>query len=235
VAASRSLHASGWLTPEALVALAGRLEISPRHTAETGAGASTLLFSHLSPDHTVFTISADGSMRAVRANPLPDSKTVRLIEGPTQKTLPIHTFPSKLQAVLLDGPHAYPFPDLEYLCFYPHIEAGGLLVIDDIHIPSVHHLYRFLRKEAMFDLLEVRRTTAFFVRTDRPLFDPCGDGWWLQGIQPAPAPAVRVAEQASRHVRTPPGIRSSPSVPTFCACGSDRPLTFQARPARCVQ
>jgi len=26
----------------------------------------------------------------------------------------------------------------------------------------------------------VQEKTAFFRRTDKPLFDPYGDGWWLQ-------------------------------------------------------
>src|SRR5436309_14222224 len=81
---------------------------------------------------------------------------------------------------LIDGPHAYPFPDLEYFCLYPHLEAGGLLVIDDIHIPTIQNLFRFLRTDAMFRLVEICGKTAFFERTGVPPFDPWGDGWWLQ-------------------------------------------------------
>ena len=114
------------------------------------------------------------------ASPLLKRETITFVDGPTQRTLPSHPFPSKLQAVLLDGPHAYPFPDLEYFYFYPHIEERGLLVIDDIQIRTIHNLFRFLCREDMFRLLGVTGNTAFFERTARPVFDPWNDGWWLQ-------------------------------------------------------
>jgi hypothetical protein len=85
-----------------------------------------------------------------------------------------------LQLALIDGPHAYPFPDLEYYYLYPHLDKGALLVLDDIHIRSIHKLFEFLQTDPMFRLDEVVRTTALFTRTDAPTFDPCGDGWEQQ-------------------------------------------------------
>jgi hypothetical protein len=105
---------------------------------------------------------------------------VDFIEGPSQRTLPQYPFPEKLQLALLDGPHAYPFPDLEYYFLYPHLEENALLILDDIHIPTIHNLFDFLRVDAMFRLDEVVRTTAFFTRTAAPTFDPLGDGWGHQ-------------------------------------------------------
>jgi len=151
------------------------------YSAETGSGASTLLFSHLSRRHLVFAQDAgSGSIGNVRRSPLLRPGSVRFIEGPTQRTLPRYRFEKKLQAVLLDGPHAYPFPGLEYFFFYPHIEPGGLLILDDIHIPTVRNLFEFLREDEMFQLEETVETTAFFQRTEAPAFDPFADGWWLQ-------------------------------------------------------
>ena len=95
--------------------------------------------------------------------------------------LPLYRFPEKLQLAVIDGPHAYPFPDLEYYYLYPHLETGALLVLDDIHIRSINNLFQFLRSDAMFRLDEVVGTTAFFTRTDAPAFDPAGDGWSQQG------------------------------------------------------
>ena len=34
--------------------------------------------------------------------------------------------------VLIDGPHGYPFPEIEYFYFYPRLKPGALLVVDDI-------------------------------------------------------------------------------------------------------
>jgi hypothetical protein len=51
---------------------------------------------------------------ADRNSPLFRPEAVTYIEGPTQKTLPRHTFANEVQIALIDGPHGYPFPDLEY-------------------------------------------------------------------------------------------------------------------------
>jgi hypothetical protein len=62
------------------------------------------------------------------------------------------------------------------------LSENGLLIVDDIDIPTIHNLYRFLKKDAMFDLVEVVHTTAFFRRTAAPTFDPLADGWWNQSF-----------------------------------------------------
>ena len=69
------------------------------------------------------------------------------------------------------------FPELEYYYVYPHLREGALLVVDDIHIPTIHRLHTFLAEDAMFELVHVERTTAFFRRTGAPVFSPYGDGW----------------------------------------------------------
>jgi len=125
-------------------------------------------------------------VRNVAASALLRPGVVRFVEGPTQQTLPQHHFSNRLQALLLDGPHAYPFPELEYYFFYPHLDPGALLIVDDIQIRSVHNLYEFLRSDRMFRLDEVVHTTAFFTRTDAPTFSPSGDGWWEQGYNRKP-------------------------------------------------
>jgi hypothetical protein len=174
-------HAAGCLGVPALRALAARArqrEVS--RSLETGCGKSTLLLSHLSPVHQVFALDHVGSLAKVRGSPLLRAESVTFIEGPTQKTLPAHVFAGGLDLALLDGPHAYPFPQLEYYYVYPHLKPGSLLVVDDIHIPTVRHLFDFLREDEMFRLLEVVATTAFLERTPAPTFDPVADGWWLQ-------------------------------------------------------
>jgi len=153
------------------------------HSAETGVGKSTLLFSHVSQQHTVFAVDDTGgtnSLAKVCASPLLKRDAVDFVIGPTQETLPRHKFANRLQLVLIDGPHGYPFPELEYYFFYPHLDEDALLIIDDIHIPTIFRLFSFLREEEMFDFLGVASTTAFFRRNSATLFNPLGDGWWLQ-------------------------------------------------------
>lgn len=122
----------------------------------------------------------------MRRSPLLRPNVVTFVEGPTQATLPQHRFIEKLQLALIDGPHGYPFPELEYYFLYPHLETGARLILDDIHIPTVHNLFQFLRRDAMFELDDVVQTTAFLTRTSAPTFDPFGDGWWQQGYNARP-------------------------------------------------
>lgn len=113
-----SWNTAGTLQPAALYALAHHAGAEPlAHSMETGTGKSTLLLSHLSRDHKVFTIAGDqdSSYSAVRMSPLLNEASVEFVIGPTQSTLLEYRFTNNLQLALLDGPHGYPFPDLEYL------------------------------------------------------------------------------------------------------------------------
>lgn len=151
------------------------------YTMETGTGLSTILFSHISKNHKVFTLNDGNMMSTVINSELFNPRHVEFIEGPTQQTVPLYSFTNKFNVILLDGPHGYPFPDLEYYYLYPHLETGGILIIDDIVIPTIYNLFNFLKEDAMFELIDVvGGNTAFFKRTVSPLFNRFGDGWWLQ-------------------------------------------------------
>src|SRR5262249_16353370 len=145
-------------------------KLSPiHHSAETGSGKTTLLFSHLSEHHEVFAIDDGGSISRVQRSSLFNPEGVTFIQGPSQMTLPRHQFSAKLQMALIDGPHAYPFPDLEYYYFYPQMADGGLLLVDDINIPSIARMFEIIESDDMFELVEVVQNTAFFRRTNTPL------------------------------------------------------------------
>jgi hypothetical protein len=179
-------HGAGTVSATVLDAIVrhteGR-EIS--HSLETGAGKTTLLFSHLSTDHRVFAKENENrSITVVLESPLLNRGVVDFIEGPTQQTLARYEFPAgyKLQLALLDGPHGYPFPELEYYYVYPHLDAGALLIVDDIHIPTIYRMFEVLREDEMFELVEVVGSTGFLRRTNAPVFAPLGDGWWMQNF-----------------------------------------------------
>lgn len=180
------LHTAGSLSDqvlEAFVAQIGGQVID--HSIETGSGKSTLLLSHLSNDHKVFALEVyqgvpTRSISGIRDLHVLNAANVEFIEGPTQLTLPRYRFEHKLQLALLDGPHGYPFPDLEYFYVYPLLDEDALLIVDDIHIATIRNLFNFLQEDEMFRLTGVIDKTAFFRRTGAPTFDPYHDGWWLQ-------------------------------------------------------
>ncbi len=155
-------------------------------TAETGCGASTLVFSQFSRRHTVFAFDEFDVFARINTSKLRGEADVEFVEGPTQQTLPRRRFTAALDAVLLDGPHAFPFPALEYFHFLPHLRPGGVLVIDDLQIRSVNDLYRFLRSDVMFEVESLISRTAFLRRTDAPTFAGDADGWENQGYHARP-------------------------------------------------
>jgi Methyltransferase domain len=176
-------HGAGSVSREVLLAIGRHCESMGRirHSAETGAGRTTLLFSHLSDNHLVFAVDVERSITATRASSLLRAEHVTFIEGPTQKTLPTYGFDSTFQVVLIDGPHGYPFPDMEYYYFYPRLDPDALLVLDDTQIPSIGRMLDILRADPMFDLVEIVGNTAFLRRTSAPMIDPLSDSWWRQG------------------------------------------------------
>ena len=183
----RGAHAAGSMQRAQIKAIE-RVYLKRGFSMETGCGTSTILLSNISDRHLVFCADDryderskdNSSIDFVRASPALNTSRTEFIIGPTQKTLPTFNFTKKLDLALLDGPHAYPFPDLEYYFVYLHLKTGAILIIDDVHIPTLSNLYRFLLDDDMFSLIERLENTAFFRRTDAPIFNPFGDGWEFQ-------------------------------------------------------
>ena len=153
-----------------------------QHSAETGSGRTTLLLSHLSSCHIVFSVDAGNSITRVKNSPLFNPANVTFIEGPSQRTLPHYSFANENDLILIDGPHGYPFPDLEYFYLYPTLKPGALLILDDILIPTIRRMFEILSADTMYQVMKIiDGNTAFLLRTDVPVVNPEGDGWWLQG------------------------------------------------------
>lgn len=144
-------------------------------TIETGSGRTTVLFAAMSKQHTVVCLENSPHLRRFA-----NTANVNWVYVPTQRTLPAFNFDGGLDFALIDGPHAYPFPELEYFFVYPHLREGAVLAIDDVHIPTIHNMLRFLVREKMFDYLQRVEKTVFFKRNSAPLFHPYEDNWWLQ-------------------------------------------------------
>ena len=182
-------HGDGTVPNRVLRAVAERSPARIEHSAETGTGRTTLLFTAISRHHLVFARDdrADGrTLDRVRESDLLTSGVAEFIVGPTQTTLPGYELPEALDLVFLDGPHGFPFPHLEYYYFYPRVRAGGMLIVDDIQIPTVRQLYRFLRRDRMWHLNGVVARTAFFTRTTATTLDPLGDSFDRQGYNRSP-------------------------------------------------
>lgn len=174
-------HSGGNLAPDQIDRIYDLLaQTKCECTAETGCGKSTLVLSQLSAKHICFTTDWGTSLATTKSSNLLRTEAVEFVIGSTQATLPKYQFSAPLDFALIDGPHGYPFPDLEYYYFYPKLRRGGILALDDTHIPTIRNIYNFLREEIMFTYLGSIRNLAFFERNDAPTFSPLADGWYEQ-------------------------------------------------------
>ncbi len=177
-------HRSGAFPTDRLQGVERLLPARVGTSAETGCGKSTVLLSNLSDHHTAFCVddrdSPGSSVLFYETCPLTRVERVHPVFGPTQISLAQYQHPHLYDIVLLDGPHGWPFPELEYFHFYPHIRKGGILIVDDVNIPTIGRMADFIAEDAMWELIKLVDTTALFRRTDAPTFDPTGDGWWAQ-------------------------------------------------------
>jgi precorrin-6B methylase 2 len=177
-------RASGFHPWDAMApaALSGILQRGPfRSSLETGCGGSTIVLSHASDRHIAFAIEgADRSISALRQHSELRCETVTFVEGETMNTVPGYQFEGDVDLALLDGPHAYPLPQIEFAYLFPRIRIGGWLVMDDIQIPSVYELFHFLRNEPSVTLEEVIVRTAFFRTVSVVEHGP--DGWAQQSM-----------------------------------------------------
>jgi hypothetical protein len=178
-------HAAGAFSTDTLARIEELLPKSMLRTAETGCGKSTILFSNISSSHTVFayddTHQPDSSVAFYRDCPVTRSEVVTNVFGPTQRTLRTFKHEGDYDCVLIDGPHGWPFPEFEYLMFFPSIRPGGFLLLDDCAIPTIGRMADVLAEDPMWDLVEiVGSNTSVFKRTDVETFNPEGDGWWEQ-------------------------------------------------------
>lgn len=178
-------HAHGTLTLNILKELQIYIP-SGGVSVETGCGKSTILFSNLSSSHTVFAYDDRNCGNKSSVNYFMDCPytwhdNIEVVYGATQRTLPTYKFSQKIDCVLIDGPHGYPFSEIEYYFLYPHIANGGLLIIDDINIPTVNHVWQILKEDDMFEeVCVIEEKTGILRRTDSKMFDPFGDSWWEQ-------------------------------------------------------
>lgn len=201
-----SSHRGSAFSSDTLVEVASTFPERIETSLETGCGVSTVMFSNLSQKHYVFAYddreSPESSVNLAQSSPDFRSERVQFVFGPTQKTLPRHDFPeeTRFDVILLDGPHGYPFPELEYAVLYDKLKPGGLLILDDIHIPSIGNMFAILREDRMYDQVGIFATTGILRRTDLEGVASDGDGWVEQGYNTARFPLAMERFEPDRAV-----------------------------------
>jgi predicted O-methyltransferase YrrM len=118
-------------------------------TLETGSGISTLIFALRGAEHFAVTPNANESI-AIReyanANGI-DVSRVRFVNEPSESALPAMETP-RLDLVLIDGKHAFPWPILDWFFTADRLKRGGIVILDDTPLWAVQGLARFLSADS---------------------------------------------------------------------------------------
>jgi predicted O-methyltransferase YrrM len=139
-----------WATePECYRFLAAHCPAGTR-TLETGSGLSTVLFAALGAEHICCTAGQEEADRVLAhcASRGIDASGLRFEVGSSHRTLPpLEAAGIERDLVLVDGSHAFPLPAVDWFYGAALLRAGGVLVVDDLELPAVRVLSRFLDKD----------------------------------------------------------------------------------------
>ena len=145
-------------------------------TLETGAGASTIVFTARGAEHEAVTPSqaeADRILAECERRGISTGKLAFRI-GSSADVLRGWE-PRELDLVLVDGAHAFPYPTLDWWFLAPHLKVGGLMLLDDAYMPPVAAVVDHVRHSSAWRL---EQPVSFRTAVARKLADETIDGEW---------------------------------------------------------
>jgi SAM-dependent methyltransferase len=144
-------------------------------TLEVGCGSSTLVFLAAGARHVA--VSPDPAehrrVAAYAASLGVDLEGLHYRQGLSEQVLPC--LEGRFSCALIDGAHSFPYPIVDYHFVSRLLDPGGILILDDLPIPSVGVLFGFLERDPLWERLAVVENRAAALRLTAPL--PPGDPW----------------------------------------------------------
>lgn len=155
-------------------------------TLETGAGVSTLVFALRRCHHVAITPSEDeiGRIRSYAAERDIPLDRVDFVAEPSDAYLP-RSPRSEIDMALIDGKHAFPWPIVDWFFTADRLRRGGVMIIDDVHIPAVAILAEFLRRDPAWERVhDLSGKSLAFKKLRDSIHDVT---WHMQPFNIAPA------------------------------------------------
>jgi SAM-dependent methyltransferase len=155
--------------------LLGRLAGAAERSLEVGCGVSTVVFAAAGTAHLAMSPSRREFERIEEYCAATGVSTgcVDFREGFSDRVLP--SLEQDVDLALIDGAHSFPHPVVDFHYVSRRLRPGGVLVLDDVPIPSVGDVYRFLHDDPRWELVDLVDHRAAAFRLVRPL--PDGDPW----------------------------------------------------------
>jgi precorrin-6B methylase 2 len=144
-------------------------------TLEIGCGASTVVFVAAGARHTAISIEADEHerVRAYLRTIGVDDANFHSFVGWSDHILPAFDLkPRSLDIALIDGAHGFPYPIIDWHFVSAALKVGGKLLLDDIPIPAVACVFRFMRADLHWQLYQIlENRTAVFTLLREPIVE----------------------------------------------------------------
>lgn len=186
-------HAS----PATLGFIAAAVEDGDR-TAETGTGASTVVFAAAGARHTAISPESeehDSISRYCQSLEVPTDR-IEFVEGFSAEVLPSYSPAEPLDFVFIDGKHSFPHPVLDWHYLGTHLRIGGTMLLDDIRALAVEMLFRLMLADDAWRLQTTLDGEA--VAFEKLAEPPAEDPWLDQRMAPA--------AEVERHFGIPPAV-----------------------------
>jgi hypothetical protein len=172
-----------WGTRESFLRLMLEMVTPESLTLETGSGLSTVCFAIIGTQHICVSPSQKEHNRIRRycnEQHIPTER-IRFISMPSEAALPsLDLGGRKLDFALIDGSHTFPAPFIDFHYVNVHLKVGGTIAIDDLDIPSVGILHKFLITDPTYELLKIDTLRTGIYRKVGETHFPYG--WSNQGF-----------------------------------------------------
>ena len=192
------------LEREVLSWLASNLKPQWR-TIETGCGSSTVVFMLAGTEHTTIAPNAsehEDTRQWCAQRGFPTDRATAIVDDST-KVLP--SVEGRFDLGLIDGGHAFPLPFVDWLYIAQRLRVGGLVIVDDINLPTCGILHAFLDAEReRWQRVELFERTSVFRKLSDVVISPndwTGQPWVLSELARKQPPHVRVRRALGQIVR----------------------------------
>lgn len=134
---------------------------------ETGCGYSSVVFAAVGWTHTVVTpAQAETDRVTAYCNEHKiDMSQTKFAIGKSEDVLPQLVDAGPLDFVYIDGAHRFPFPCIDWVYTERRLKVGGLMLVDDVQIPTCRMLHDFLVREHNWSLETFLGDTSVFRKT----------------------------------------------------------------------
>jgi hypothetical protein len=109
-----------------------------------------------------------------------DDNRLVFIVGSSDVVLPTLCIDRFVDLGLIDGAHGFPYPTVDWHYITRSLKIGGRVVLDDVQIPTVTYLFRYMRSDPNWQLDAIldERAAAFTLNRE----PPTGEYWALQPL-----------------------------------------------------